>query len=358
MGLPKPIAGIFDRQAEACLDLGSPFTAEVCRLLADRLEADSRFGERIADWPEDSAWADALPLRAAGGLNALARSGRVPALTAVYPPNPPPGADVLWAAIRGALAGEDGFLSSWLDGPPQTNEVARSSAILGGCLTIAAATRLPLEIFEIGASAGLNLGFDTYAYDFGVAEWRPPGATVLIRSRWDGDLPPLDAPLAVAGRAGCDLAPLDPGAAADRDRLLAYVWPDQTERLARIEGALAAAARSGLRVERADAADWVEARLKPAAGRARVLCHTIVWQYLPAATRARIEAAITAAGVHATSESPVAWLNVEQDGVPGSANIRLTLWPGGRTVSLGRADYHGRWMRWQPGDAGSSSVFG
>lgn len=346
MALPEPIADAFHRQAEACDDLGSPFTARLCRLLAERLPR-GRFSARIANWQGNLADA-ALALRAVGGLHALARSGRCTPLTAAYPPNVS-GDQALWDAVAFAAATEDAFLAAWLDSPPQTNEVARSSAILGGCLWITDAHTLPLEILEIGSSAGLNLSFDRYAYELGAATWGPTEAAVRIPSRWEGDLPPLDAPLEVVARRGADAAPLNPGSARDRERLLSYVWADQTERLARTVGALDLAERKGIRVEQADAADWIEARMgeAPPPGRVRVILHTIVWQYLDAATRARIKTAMSAAGRKASPDAPLAWLSVEADGTAGSANIRLTLWPGAATVSIGRADFHGRWVRWQ-----------
>ena len=128
---------------------------------------------------------------------------------------------------------------------------------------------------------------------------------------------------------------------------MSYVWADQIDRLARIEAALAVAARAPWRVERADAADWIEERFspEPVTGRARVLFHTIVWQYLPEAARQRIETALQA-GARASVSAPLAWFRVEQDEVDGSAGIRLTVWPSGATVNLGRAHYHGRWTRW------------
>lgn len=346
MALPDPVTDAFLRQAEACRDLGSPFNAMVCNLVGEKLTPDSAFGRRIAEWPGDPV-GDALALRTTGALHALARSGRCPALTAVYPPAPA-APEAVWPAVAAAIGDHDGFLAAWLDSPPQTNEVSRSAAILGGCLAIAAVTGLPLEIYEIGSSAGLNLGFDRWRYDLGGAAWGPADAGVRIVSRFQGAVP-LDAPLAVAYREGCDRNPLDPGAPADRERLLSYIWPDQAERLARIEAALRVAADAGWPVAKADAADWVEDRLAGAgtAGRVRVLLHTIVWQYLPADTRRRIEAAMVAAGLVATAERPVAWLRVEPDEVKGSAGIRLTLWPTGETRLLGRADYHGRWTHWE-----------
>jgi len=329
--------------------LGSPFTALLCRLLADRLEPDSLFARRIGGWkgnPKD----DALPLRAVGGLHALARSGRCPALSAAYPPHAAD-PDTVWAAVVAAIEQEDAFLSAYLDGPPQTNEVARSNALLGGCLFIAGRTGLPLKLFEIGSSAGLNLAFDRYRYDLGIGRWGAADAPVRIASRWEGDAPSLTIPLTIAARAGCDVKPIDPQSPSDRDRLLSYVWPDQVERLARIEAALALAAQSELRVERAEAADWLEKRLAVdgATGRTRVVFHSAVWHYLSAATKERLKTAIRNAGAAATADQPIAWLSVEPDRIDGSAAIRATIWPKGTTHHLGRSDHHGRWARWQAG---------
>lgn len=348
MPLPAALSEAFDRQAAACRDLGSPFNALVCGLLREHLAPHTAFGRRIHDWPGQPV-DDALALRACGGLHALSRSGRCPGLSAVYPPAVAE-VDRVWPAIDAAIADHDAFLADWLDSPPQTNEVSRSASILGGGLTIAAATGLPLEVYEIGSSAGLNLGFDRWHYDLGIARWGASESKVRIVSRCEGALP-FDAPLTVAHREGCDRNPLDPRSPADRERLLSYIWPGQTERSARIAAALQVAAEAGWPVERAEAADWVEARFKTPgeAGRVRVLVHTIVWQYLPADTQRRIEAAMQDAGSRAAADRPVAWLRVEPDDVAGSAGVRLTLWPGGETRLLGRADYHGRWHGWGAG---------
>ncbi|MEQ8267585.1 MAG: DUF2332 family protein [Parvibaculum sp.] len=337
----------FLRQALACEHLGSPFTGRVCRLLAEGLKAETRFGKRILGW-EGKPANDALPLRAAGALNALRRSGRAPALTAVYPPHEADDA-ALAREIEKAIAAHDDFLDRFLDSAPQTNEVARSNAILGLALHVAKRTGLPLSVHEIGSSAGLNLGFDAYAYELETARWGERDAAVTIAARWEGAVPPLDAKLQVTARKGCDLNPLDAGDAAARERLLAYIWPDQTARLARIEAALAVAARKGVNVEKADAAEWVERHFGGAErkGEVRLLMHTIVWQYLPKETQARIRAAMESAGARATAAAPVAWLSVEADRKDAaSAGIRLRMWPGSSDEELGRADFHGRWARW------------
>jgi hypothetical protein len=347
VSLPPRIAKSFERQANWCRKLGSPLTGLVCDLLAQRLDMGSRFGARIHDW-RGNPTADGLALRAAGALNALARRGNVPELTLAYPPNPQPSPDLLWSGIVAAAARYDDFLHDYLDSPPQTNEVARSSTILLGCLVVASLHRRPIEALEIGASAGLNLGFDRYRYDLGSGHWGDPSSPVRLGPCWEGDAPPLEAPLSIAARAGCDVAPLDPADRRDRERLLSYIWPDQMQRLARIEAALDLAAASPWRVERSDAADWLERRLETPqpTGRTRVLFHSIMWQYMPKGTQERVARAIERAGVAASTAAQFAWLRLEPDGLPDGAAISLDLWPGGRRMVLGRGDFHGQWIRW------------
>src|SRR4051794_21335604 len=253
------ILNSFREQANSCRRLGSPFNGAVCDLLAEILDPESRFGRRILSWPGD-AGSDALALRAAASLHALARSGQVPYLTNAYPPHQA-SPDEIRKAIEKAIGERDDFLHDYLDNPPQTNEVARSAAILGGCLLIAEQTRLPLALFELGASAGLNLNFDHYRFELGKIAWGNPGAAVVVRSSWQGSFPPLGAPLVVAQRAGCDTNPLDPGRPEDRERLLSYIWPDQNDRLNVTKKALDEASAASWRVERADAAAWVESNL-------------------------------------------------------------------------------------------------
>jgi hypothetical protein len=140
---------------------------------------------------------------------------------------------------------------------------------------------------------------------------------------------------------------MDPRDPNDRLRLRAYVWADQTDRRRRLEAALDLVAASDVRVERADAATWVDTRLsEPAPGEATVLYHSIVWQYLPAGGQRRITAAIRRAAGRATSAYPLAWLRMEPACEGVHAELRLTLWPDGQERLLAHVDYHGRWLRW------------
>ena len=298
----------------------------------------------VGFWPGDPV-ADALPLRLAGALHALVLSGADPVLAACYPPGD---ARSLGSALVAALTRHDAFVRSFLPSPPQTNEVGRSAVLLGGFLQVASDTGLPLRLLEIGASAGLNLLWDRYGYRVGDGTWGDPEGPVQLAPRWSGPLPPLATPVAVAERAGCDVAPIDLARSKARLRLRGYVWADQPERLARIDGAIALARTAGVVVERADAARWVADRLRlPAPGRATVLYHSIMWQYMPAASQAALRATIEQAGAAATAEAPLAWLRFEPSGSGMGPELRLTSWPGARDRRLATAHPHGAAVRWE-----------
>jgi hypothetical protein len=345
----NPIAAHFEAQAKACDALDSPFTARICRAAISVLDAGTETGRRVLGWPGDPG-ADALSLRLAGGLHALVLSGADEELAAVYPPNA-----VDYAKFRNTLAAairrHDATLVKSLASPPQTNEIARSGMLLPGFLFIACKYRLPLAIHEIGSSAGLNLNFDRFHYRYGSLEWGDAGSPVRLSPEVRGDLPPLEGVLSVASREGCDIAPVD---LADPARVLglrSYIWADQTARLERLDAALGVAKRFPVPVIASDAAGFVKKSLaERAPGQAFVLFHSIMWQYMPEATKSAIESSISEAGAEVTAASPVAWLRMEPLAPKARhATLSLTSWPGGRSEHLANCDYHGRWIEWVAG---------
>jgi hypothetical protein len=327
----------FAEQANWCERLGSPFTARLCTVLGERLDRSSAAGRHVLDWPHDPSPAkDALPLRLCGGLHALVRSGVVPDLAAVYPPRALPEEATLAERLRPVLDRAD--LSPWLDLPPQTNEVGRSAVLMAGLLVAAKALDRPLYLLELGASAGLNLILDRYCYDLGGAETGDPASPLLLKPAWEGEPPPA-APLRIAGRRGVDLSPPD-----DPERLLAYVWPDQTERLAQAEAAIGLLQADPPVIDRGDAADWLERQLAAptADGAARVVMHSVAYQYFADEVQARVTAAVEAAG----AREPLAWLRMENVPEDGRFSLRLRLWPGGEDRLLAWTHPHGREISW------------
>ena len=123
-----------------------------------------------------------------------------------------------------------------------TNEVGRSSALHAGFRAVAAEAGGPLNLIEIGPSAGLNLNWDKYRVRYrGDAESfdaGPPDSPLTIDCALHGDkLPPIGANALVATRVGLELNPVDLSNDAERDWLKALVWPDQVERFERLQKA-------------------------------------------------------------------------------------------------------------------------
>lgn len=325
----------FADQARACAALGSPLTAQLCLTLPDVLaENPGAVADRVLGWPGDPATAaDSLPLRLCGALHALVLAGTAPDLARAYAAGVVP-TDLLARTCRDHAA----QILDWLNSPPQTNEVARAAALIAAGRFLAGLTPLPLRLLELGASAGLNLNFDRYRLGAG------PGGVILAPD-WRGDMP--QGPVRVASRRGVDLNPLDP----DRDglRLMAYCWADQPARLARLRAALDMARDAPPPVDRGDAGAWLADQLHaPVPGCLTLVFHTVAAQYFPPATTAAVGAALSHVGAAATHATPLAHLRMEGDGGIGAA-LDLTLWDGTRRDwSLGRADFHGRWIKWHP----------
>lgn len=347
---PAPDAGAiiaaFRDQAAYCRNLGSPFTGSLLDLAAERLAANAAWAAPLLVWRGD-ARADALALRLAGALHRAVLDGDQQ-LAACYAARQIDAED-----LDAALTRHGGLLAQYLQSPPQTNDPQRSAVLLGGFLQIAqACPGLALQTCEIGASAGLNLSWDSYAYGYG--RWQHGDATtaaLTLHSRWGGPRPPQALPQVIA-RAGCDVAPLDAASAADRQRLLSYIWADQPERLQRVLCALDHAKTAGIQVTRAHAADFLAAQLENRRPDAVfVLYHSIVWQYVAAAEQQRIAPLMQQAGKQVTAAAPLAWLRFEPGTAKDGADLTLTLWTGdaqtGVTEKLGVGDYHGRWMRWE-----------
>ncbi|MFY0084605.1 DUF2332 family protein, partial [Acinetobacter baumannii] len=79
-------------------------------------------------------------------MHDLVLSGDAPSLADAYPRRDH-AADAAraWSQARRALTEHGPRIRAFIDHEPQTNEVRRSAALLGGFLTIAEETRLPLR---------------------------------------------------------------------------------------------------------------------------------------------------------------------------------------------------------------------
>ena len=131
------------------------------------------------------------------------------------------------AELEAALGSErTRFWDSLARRSVQTNETTRAVAWLWPAHQIAkAAAHRPLYVVDVGTSAGLNLIADQLAMD-----WVDGDGKLL-------ELLPLPP---IASRLGFDLSPLRVEADDAVLWLRACVWPSDTDRLARLEQAIAA----------------------------------------------------------------------------------------------------------------------
>lgn len=342
------LADAFAAQADTCTRMGSPFMGRLLSILAADWPSETALGQKFAAFRGDIGPAGhSLPLRIAAGLHALVLSNAAPDLAKLYPPNDPETA-ALRDGVLAALATHESFLLDWTDSPPQTNEVRRSAALIAGAHVAVTRFNLPICLSELGASGGLNLMWDHFALAIEEDHFGPTVPAVLFRPEWDGSPPPRAAPV-IAERAGVDLNPLDPTRADHLLRLTAYLWPDQPDRLTMTRAAASVITTPPVQ---GDAIDWLGPRLARAPqGHLHLIQHTVAWQYFPPDVQARGTALIEAAGAQATASRPLAWLSMETDGdTTGAVGAALTLrlWPGDITLHLGRADFHGRWIKWAP----------
>lgn len=332
----------FHNQAKACNNMGSPFTGLLCQQLLNLLDEKTATGRRIINWPGDPA-ADALALRLCGGLHSIVISNPVDPLGKIYPDGKNPQYEKI---LHTAIATHDETLCSWLDSPPQTNETGRSAALLPGLLEISRRCNLPIELIEIGSSAGLNLQLDQFYYRFGKSDWGNPASPVSLDPQMRGNLPDLSGTLQISSRSGCDISPINVANDFQQLRLRSYIWPDQQHRAERLDGAIKLALESPPRLLTMDAADYVELQLANRTGNtALVLMHSIVWQYLPQLTRQRIENTLHEYGSSADNSNPVYWLRLEGFGgkEPG-ARLMFDSWPDHKTEVLARSCFHGSWI--------------
>ena len=332
------VAEAFSNQAKSCIAMGSPFLGQLLRLVAERLEPDNAVAETILNWSGDPhTRADSLPLRLAGSLHALKLENL--AFSEVFPPNTPDD-DTLWRAINVSFTAHEAHFLHWLKSPPQTNEVRRSAILLAALAEVAKRyPDQPIALFELGASGGLNLLADHYQLRLPGLTLGSDAAKVVLKPDWSGPLPPAKLPQVVV-RQGVDLAPLDASNPNDRLRFLAYLWPDQPERLHLTELALSEVQKSSLGLDTGDAGAWLEGALARPQSALRVVFHTVAWQYFPRDTKARVLRSLS------QSETPLLQISMEADDETPGALVTLTHWPEARVETLGRADFHGRWVVW------------
>lgn len=333
----------------------SPLYVELMRAAA----ADADAGGVVADvFDGDPATPGSMPeLRLLAALHHLVLGGRAPALARHYPSagGDAPAAGV-WPVARRAIADHLAFVRERAARTVQTNEPGRCVALYGALLWLTERHGLAIRLLEIGASAGLQLNVDRFAYVVDGTPLGDPASELRFEEPWHGS--PVHEPaaaaarLCVAERAGCDRSPVDPATDEGRRTLESYMWPDEPERLAHVDCAARVAARHPVTVDRSGAAAWLARRLAdPRPELLTVVWQSVVGQYLDAGEREALRGAFESA-----AGGPVAWLTLEpprERRGDGRFELRCRERPasdgsfGGRL--LARCGYHGPPVGWFSG---------
>lgn len=196
-----------------------------------------------------------------------------------------------YAGLRAALLADDGAIRATIqDRATQTNEVGRLATLLPAFAGLVE-PGTPIALVEAGASAGLCLYPDRWAY-----AWETAHGVVRL-----GDGPPLrcsvsgPAPLptslpAIRWRGGIDLNPLD---VADPDAMAwlgQLIWPEQRSRATTLARAIALARAEPPALVRGDVLDELPGVVEEAATHGEVIVfHSAVVAYLRPEERARFD---------------------------------------------------------------------
>ena len=344
------VHGWVTHQAAACRAMGSEIYGHLMGVAAaDVLDGGPCW--EVLRHKADDRFGNAIPLRFFGAVHRVALRGDAPELASKYPSCGGSGlVDVaLSRAFLDVVAQHSSELILQLEQGVQTNEVQRSTALMPALVHISNTTHLPIRLIELGTSGGLNLRLDYFGYHGIDGQQAGDQQSPLLFSKQFQTPVPLNGPVAISERIGCDPFPIDPLSPAGYQLLKSFVWPDQIERVARLDAAVAIAGRVPATVIPAAAIDVVRAKLASAVpGVATVIMHSIVWQYVDFDERRAITECIQSAGQSASEASPIFWLTLEpQSSAAKFPHLTVRSWPGsGDVVRLAEAGFHGEFVRW------------
>jgi len=194
----------------------------------------------------------------------------------------------------------------------QTNEVGRS-ALLGPALTWAAGEE-PVQLIDVGCSAGLNLLCDRFRLDYGpFGATGPQDSSVQIDCTVSAGFPPIAPQLPlIAGRVGIDLDPPDLADPDDTRWLLACIWPG-TGRFDRASRAFEIGRANPPAIIRGDALDLLPGVLDDLGDGRIVVLNSWSYSYFPVERRQEYLELLTEVG----RQRPVTWLVMDIPGLVG-----------------------------------------
>jgi hypothetical protein len=234
----------------------------------------------------------------------------------------------------------------------QTNEVRRCTAWVPMFSSIAAQTGQPLALIELGASAGLNLLWDYYAYDYGDAgRVGDPGAPLVLTCEVRGDQPPPIPQVLpeIASRVGIDLYPVDVADPEQARWLRALIWAEHSHRARQYETAIEIVRDNPPQLIAGDILDLLPEALAYAAPDAAVcVYHSYVLNQFPEEAREELHnLLLNYSYERVIHRASIEW--IDGGDVP---RLRYTWYANGEAgdTLLANCDQHGAWIEWLAAD--------
>jgi len=228
----------------------------------------------------------------------------------------------------------------------QTNEVSRCGGLMP-VFVVASKGVLgrPLYLVDIGASAGLNLFWDLYGYNYGDRlkggdRNSPVQIECALRGPNAPPIPPFFPP--VSGRVGVDLNPLDVRAEEDALWLRALIWPEHEKRAELLRNAIAVVRHQPLQLLAGDGIDLLP-EINKATPIDSVLC--IVRMFTPISQEGRYR--LTTLVADYAAKRDVMMITARPHGSDDS-ELCLTSFVNGHRNEHGLAymQNHGNWIEW------------
>jgi hypothetical protein len=247
-----------------------------------------------------------------------------------------------WDDVGSALVEHAEFLRRFTaEQDVQTNEVQRSWALVPAFLSLSDGR--PLDLLELGPSAGLNLVWDRYRYSYSTGDWGSGALELRGDDRVPAPASVFSRSVSVARRRGVDLNPVDVTTEEGSLLLQSFVWADQTARLERLRAAIDVVRADPPELIRGDYVRDLPALLADRVPGAQLIVYeTASTQYLDAEQRAALHEAMHAAA----HDEPFTFLTTRSHGGEDYYTLEAVDWPSGERRGVERFDFHGSWLSW------------
>lgn len=224
----------------------------------------------------------------------------------------------------------------------QTNEVRRCAFLMPAFnLVYQQNHQNPLAMIDVGTSAGLNLLWDQYHYNYNGQTYGNLDAPVQIQTELRGDKhPSLNDPLPeVTYRIGLDLHPVDVKEPDQAAWLRALIWPEHKDRHHMLRAAIQMFINNPQTLRTGDALQTVPQTLNEIPSNTTLcICHSFTLNQFSPEMREQFDTLLT---THSKIR-PIYRISAEGN----SLDLRTYNQGKCTTQNLAEVNPHGRWINW------------